>query len=194
MKKSKKKKLKKKLKRNKKNIIRLFVTAVVAELICVLYLLCILYFTQPATDFNTFKVTAVIDKAVLDNRFWSKSPEPRRVIMCVNGKNYLLDLEFDRNYSTKQVKELCSKLNSTDKEFVLTVWKHYSRDLFDERYFFKKDVEQIVDIRDDVEILYECDSFNKYQKRDRVFGIIASILIWIVVSVVIVIYWKVIML
>ena len=189
-----KKSKKKKLKRNKKNIIRLFVTAIVAELICVLYLLCILYFTQPATDFNTFKVTAVIDKAVLDHRFWSRNLSERRIFVYLDGRRYILDLEDHRNYSNQQVKELCDKLNRTDKEIKFTIWKHYCKYLFDEKYLFNKKVEQIVDIRDDTEIYYEHTVFNKYQKIERICGVILLVIVWIVVSVVIVIYWKVIML
>ena len=70
--------------------------------------------------------------------------------------------------------QLAEKILSDNQPFTLTVWKHFPQYLFDLKTF-DVSLRQVVDLKSNTDVYWSVDKHNKYQKRERIAGVIAGI-------------------
>ena len=78
--------------------------------------------------------------------------------------------------------KFAEKIQTSNETVFITVWDHFPRDI-GEAIVFGTKVQQVVDLRSDDVVFWDIEKHNDYQSRERLFGIIAGVLLSVVLIV-----------
>ena len=124
--------------------------------------------TQPATERNTYICSEKITNVEIT--FAYHRGNDKLYIYTESGYYMLCPSWRNETKST----QLAEKILSDNQPFTLTVWKHFPQYLFDLKTF-DVSLRQVVDLKSNTDVYWSVDKHNKYQKRERIAGVIAGI-------------------
>ena len=140
-------------------------------ILCLLYLVWMLYITQSGTDMNTYKTS--VNFTEYNTIEWGYSD-----YLYLNDDTYMMF--FGSNKNPESVKVLGEDLVSASGEVEITVWERYPRWVIDAIKSDSFRVSQLVDARDNTTVYYDISEHNNFQHRERVSGIILFVFVFLV--------------
>ncbi len=140
-------------------------------ILCLLYLVWMLYITQYATDSNTYKTNVSFTES--NTIGWGHTD-----YLYLNDDTYMMF--FGSNKNPESVKVLGEDLVSASGEVEITVWERYPRWFIDAVKSDNLKVKQIVDIRDNTTVYYDISEHNSFQHSERVSGLIMFVFVFII--------------
>ena len=140
-------------------------------ILCLLYLVWMLYITQSGTDMNTYKTS--VNFTEYNTIEWGYSD-----YLYLNDDTYMMF--FGSNKNPESVKVLGEDLVSASGEVEITVWERSPRWFIDAVKSDNLKVKQIVDIRDNTTVYYDISEHNDFQHEERVYGIILFVFVFLV--------------
>ena len=140
-------------------------------ILCLLYLVWMLYNTQYASESNTYKTNVSFTE--YNTIEWGHSD-----YLYLNDDTYMMFFGFNKNKESVEV--LGEDLVSASGEVEITVWERYPRWVIDAIKSDSFRVSQLVDARDNTTVYYDISEHNSFQHSERVFGLIMFVFVFII--------------
>lgn len=160
-------------KRKEKNGYFNFQTVFLIFVICYIWIWAF-YTTQPATEKNTYVCTTQIVDVEIHNR--SSRGEYDEVHLKSKEQYFVLVTNWCDNDKTQA---LANRILSEESSFTLTVWEHFALTPFDTRNG-KWKICQIANLCSGTENYWDVESFNYWQKNDRIIAMVVATLVSVI--------------
>ena len=149
--------------------ISLPLTSAIWSVLVLLWWVWLFCVTQPATAVNTYNCQT--ESITVEAKFAAHRGTDKLYISTENGTTYMLDTMWRNDNKTKALAE---RILSADKPITMTVWEHYPKWILDSPDTLWS-VKQVVNLSNRDNVYWEIAEHNKYQKSERIFGIVIGV-------------------